>query len=150
MQKNFFINNESELVKVADYLSKNIKLPAVLMLFGDLGSGKTTFAKYFSQSLGVKDRITSPTFLICKNYKISKNSEFVHYDLYRLNNFAELEEIGLSDYLGGKNIIYIEWADKIKNLEQNIKHINQQINIYKLYFNHTHNINKRKIKIIYE
>ena len=83
----------------------------IIGLSGDLGGGKTTFVKGLAKGLGVRELVTSPTFVLMKEYGI-----LVHFDLYRLKNKKEIETIGLSDYLGKPDkICVIEWAEKIKD-----------------------------------
>lgn len=94
----------------------------ILALTGDLGAGKTTFAQGLAGALGIKSRITSPTFLIIRRYNIPRAKSrgyinFHHIDAYRLNSPKELLDLGFADLLKDpKNIILIEWADKIKNI----------------------------------
>jgi len=95
----------------------------VVGLYGDLGSGKTTFTKILAKELGVVDTITSPTFVIEKIYtlsnkKLNKNfSHLIHIDAYRLDNSEELKKLGWDSILSGAgNLILIEWADKIENI----------------------------------
>ncbi len=108
--------------KVAENLVKKIleagprNGAVVLGLVGDLGAGKTTFAQGFARALGVKEKITSPTFLIVKSYKLEVISfkNFYHIDAYRLNSPQELLDLGLADLIKNpQNIILIEWADKV-------------------------------------
>ena len=92
----------------------NLKGGQTFALSGDLGSGKTTFVQGFAAGLGYTGRIISPTFILMRKYP-----HFYHVDLYRFeDNIAqEVENIGLTDILGkGKNIVVIEWAEKIKDL----------------------------------
>jgi len=92
----------------------NLKGGQTFALSGDLGSGKTTFVQGFAAGLGYTGRIISPTFVLMRKYP-----HFYHVDLYRFeDNIAqEVENIGLTDILGkGKNIVVIEWAEKIKDL----------------------------------
>ncbi len=95
-------------------------LPArVYALTGNLGAGKTTFAQFFLRALGVSGPITSPTFVIIKNYKLqTKNYKLVyHIDCYRLNNSEELLALGFAEIIADPEaLVLIEWADKIKNL----------------------------------
>ncbi len=91
----------------------------VLGLVGDLGAGKTTFAQGFARALGVKEKITSPTFLIVKSYKLKVKSfkKFYHIDAYRLKDEKELLDLGFAELLKDpKNIILIEWADKLMGI----------------------------------
>ncbi len=92
---------------------------AVIGLIGDLGAGKTIFAKGFAKGLGIKEDVTSPTFVLEKIYKLkTKNRRFfVHIDAYRIENSKELLSLGFKKLLKEpSNIILIEWADKIKNI----------------------------------
>ncbi len=92
----------------------------VVGLYGDLGSGKTTFVQCVAKEFGITEHITSPTFLIQKTYKIPNNSHFkklVHIDTYRLEKKEEMESIGWNKIVKNKDsIILIEWAEKIKEL----------------------------------
>ena len=84
----------------------------VYALVGDLGAGKTTFVRAFLQALGVKSRITSPTFLIIRTY-----GNIYHIDCYRIDKPSELVKLGFKEILKDKNnVILIEWADRVKKL----------------------------------
>lgn len=112
--------------KIAEFLAKEIKRHKsksrrafVIGLLGDLGSGKTTFIQGFARGLGVKHNITSPTFLIIRSYKL-KNSHyklFYHIDIYRIKKPKELLMLDFKKIVTSpKNIVIIEWVDKIKRL----------------------------------
>jgi tRNA threonylcarbamoyladenosine biosynthesis protein TsaE len=88
-------------------------------LFGDLGSGKTTFIKGFAAGFGVEEDISSPTFVIQKDFPLTlKNfKHFFHIDSYRLNNPEELLELGFDDIIkNAENVVTIEWADKVEGI----------------------------------
>lgn len=89
----------------------------VFALSGDLGSGKTTFVQGFLGALGVRPKITSPTFVLIKRYKI-KNLKFknvYHIDCYRIKKPRELLKLGLREILADpQNVVLIEWAEKIE------------------------------------
>ncbi|MEI6132024.1 MAG: tRNA (adenosine(37)-N6)-threonylcarbamoyltransferase complex ATPase subunit type 1 TsaE [Bacillota bacterium] len=93
-------------------LSKELIIGDVVTLNGDLGSGKTVFAKGIASGLGVNDLVTSPTFTIINEYQ--GRIPLFHFDVYRIQNPAETEEIGLVDYLYGDGVCVIEWSDLIK------------------------------------
>lgn len=124
-----------ETEKIAEYLFKKIEKKAspdkaiVLALSGDLGCGKTVFSRALGKYLGVKEKIVSPTFVIYNEYQISLNPSltrggqnlktFKHFDLYRLNNEYEFEEIKFGDQFKPEVLACIEWpenmGDKIWN-----------------------------------
>ncbi len=111
-----------ETKKLAEDLVKEDK-GRIFALVGELGAGKTTFSQFFLRALGVeKEYLTSPTFLIIKNYElgIMNNGNYkkvYHIDCYRLHNSKELLDLKFEEILNNpKNILLIEWADKIKDL----------------------------------
>lgn len=87
------------------------KKRAVIFLNGELGVGKTTFTKYFAQCLGYYDDSSSPTFTILNTYK-GNDTKILHFDLYRIDSLAELEQTGFFEYIEDEGIVVIEWADK--------------------------------------
>lgn len=124
--------NEKETFNFAKNFAKTLKGGEVLCLIGELGSGKTVFAKGIAKGLGLKKIITSPTFVLMKIYPVEYKNLFhgvypiksaksiktmIHIDGYRLNRGQDLEAIGAKDYLNNKSCITaIEWADKVKDI----------------------------------
>lgn len=103
---------------IADYLKKDFNKKRggrVIALVGTLGSGKTTFTQCFAKSLGVAQRVTSPTFVIMREYEGDKWWLY-HVDLYRLDDAKEeFESLGIKDlWKEGGNVIAIEWAEKVR------------------------------------
>lgn len=100
---------------------------AVLALYGDLGSGKTTFTQFFAGALGVKEKVTSPTFVLEKFYDLKKSDfkKLIHIDCYRLKGEEDLLNLGWQDIVADeKNIIVIEWPERVeKILPKNTKKI---------------------------
>ncbi|MEK7662285.1 MAG: tRNA (adenosine(37)-N6)-threonylcarbamoyltransferase complex ATPase subunit type 1 TsaE [Patescibacteria group bacterium] len=94
----------------------------VLVCSGNLGSGKTTFAKALARALGIKEEVTSPTFVIEKIYEVSKParaetgfSRFIHIDAYRLRHKKELEALRFAEIArDSENLVLIEWGDKFR------------------------------------
>lgn len=86
----------------------------VIGLSGNLGAGKTTFAKAFAKSLGIKS-LKSPTFIVSQRYTL-KNRFLYHLDFYRLDDSKQLEPLGLTELLNRPNIVLIEWIDKFPKI----------------------------------
>ena len=95
--------------------ARSAKPGDVFALFGDLGAGKTVFAKAFASELEIESEITSPTFTIINEYTEGK-IPFYHMDLYRLHGEDDFAEIGGEEYLHSGGICLIEWAEKIDSL----------------------------------
>jgi tRNA threonylcarbamoyladenosine biosynthesis protein TsaE len=107
-----------DLQKQAQKLAlKVVKNGGRIGLIGNLGAGKTTFAKSFAKALGIS-KVKSPTFTLIHQYPL-KDRLLYHIDLYRLNHLDDLQALGLSELLRtDKNIVLIEWVDKFKRIEK--------------------------------
>jgi tRNA threonylcarbamoyladenosine biosynthesis protein TsaE len=127
MKEMFFealTTDERETRKLAEIFAKEVlfrfplkRRAMVLALDGPLGSGKTTFVKGFACGLGLRQKITSPTFLIMRAYRLPKGSQvtFWHIDCYRLHYGREIIKLGFRDVICDPgNIVLIEWAKNIK------------------------------------
>lgn len=116
--KTVISHNQDETHKLAAELAHRLKTSGgVVALHGDLGAGKTAFVQGFAQSLGITERVTSPTFILIRQYQIPENDKMLyHLDLYRLEQPHEFNELGLKDLLNSFDIILIEWAEKAVNL----------------------------------
>ena len=106
------INDISDTQKVAESLGIKLKGDEIICLYGDLGSGKTTFTKFLLKSLGVDKEVLSPTFMLRVDYT-SKCSDIYHFDWYRMDNYQDLYGIDFFDVLKS-GIVIIEWADKFE------------------------------------
>lgn len=112
MKLEIITNNSEETVKVATTLAKVIVPPAVISLVGDLGAGKTTFAKGLGKAYEINEFITSPTFTILNEYTEGK-IKLYHFDMYRLSSFEEAVETGFLEYFDLDNlngVTVVEWA----------------------------------------
>lgn len=116
----------------------------LVCLYGDLGGGKTIFAKGIAEEFGVKEIVNSPTFLIMKKYfslkKINKKYTLYHFDCYRISDSQEILDLGWEDIISGENnIIIIEWPEKIENIlpkkRLNLKFIFVDENVRRIEFN---------------
>ena len=98
---------------IAKRLARKLRLGDVVALVGELGAGKTVFVKGLALGLGVrKEDVLSPTFVLLRQYhggRLILN----HFDLYRLKNIRQLQEIGYEEYFYGDGLTVIEWADRI-------------------------------------
>jgi len=123
------------MIKFAKEISSKLKGGEVLALTGDLGSGKTTFTKGLAKGLDIKENITSPTFVLLKQYKVRVKSKskrnktltqasvserpltLTHIDCYRMKSVEDALSIGITDYIGkSENICVIEWSEIIDKL----------------------------------
>jgi len=112
------INSLKETQEIAQNLAEKYKEQGgMIALSGDLGAGKTTFVQFFAQALGIKDKIISPTFVLVRQHQIPNSPRLLfHIDLYRLENLAGIQQLGIADMLDGQNIVLIEWAEKMAAL----------------------------------
>ena len=127
----FVSKNEKDTIDFAKKFAKKLKGGEILSLEGNLGAGKTVFTKGLAQGLRIKKIIKSPTFVLMKVYLVAKHKNIehlVHLDAYRIDNFSDLENIGIDDYLNKENVVVIEWGDKVKkNLPKEVKSIKFKI-----------------------
>ncbi len=135
------ITTEIETKKLAEKLSNFLKKGDVVFLFGEMGTGKTTFAKYLINSMQTKNNedileVQSPTFNILNEYKVS-GLKILHYDLYRLKDKKELENLGQIKNQNDK-LILIEWPELI---EDNV------FSTISLKFAYEDDLNKRSLSI---
>jgi tRNA threonylcarbamoyladenosine biosynthesis protein TsaE len=111
-----FICSEEEMPKLAAQVSAELKGGEIFALEGDLGAGKTTFVKGLVSALGSSSNATSPTFNLVHRYSC-RNFSVIHYDLYRLKRFEEIEALDLEDQIEeSKNIIAIEWPKLVESI----------------------------------
>jgi tRNA threonylcarbamoyladenosine biosynthesis protein TsaE len=88
-----------------------------VLFYGDLGAGKTFFVKEACARLGIpKDAVTSPSFTIVRTYRAENGASVHHIDLYRLTREAETDFFEMDDYCDDNSIIFVEWADRLKNV----------------------------------
>ena len=112
MQYKITTYSEDETMELAQNIESEKFANMVICLEGDLGSGKTVFAKSFARALGINDNITSPTFNIIKEYTGGEMKLF-HMDVYRLSDIEQ--DIGIEEYFTKRGICIIEWSDLIKD-----------------------------------
>lgn len=107
--------SEEETFEFGKSIGENASEGLVITLSGDLGVGKTVFAKGLAKGLNINDDISSPTFTIVQIYDDGRLPLY-HFDVYRIEDEDEMYEIGYEDYFYGEGVTLIEWADNIKDL----------------------------------
>ena len=95
----------------AERFSRKLKGNEIIALYGDLGAGKTAFARGLARGLDVEDEVSSPTFAIVNEYRGS--CPVYHFDMYRIESWNDLDSIGFFDYIGN-GVLVIEWSENIE------------------------------------
>lgn len=104
-----------ETWEVGKQLGEETKAGQVYCLNGDLGVGKTVFTQGFATGLGIEEPVNSPTFTIVQEYEEGRLPLY-HFDVYRIGDVEEMDEIGYEDYFFGQGVCLIEWAVLIEEL----------------------------------
>lgn len=121
--------NFQETSQLGFEFARKLKPGDLILLYGDLGAGKTTFVQGLASGLGIKDRILSPTFVLQRSHAVSFQGieKLNHIDLYRIEKPSEIDSIGLSEIIQEVgSVTLIEWADRLVNFKCN--------NGYKIWF----------------
>ncbi len=108
-------NSERETYELGLAMGREARPGEVYTLIGDLGVGKTVFTKGLAAGLGIKEPVSSPTFTILQEYEEGR-LPFYHFDVYRIGDVEEMDEIGYEDYFYGDGVCLIEWADLIREI----------------------------------
>ena len=106
-------HDPEETFEVGRKIGMNAKPGQIYTLTGDLGVGKTVFTQGVAAGLGITEPVNSPTFTIIQEYEDGR-LPFYHFDVYRIGDLEEMEEIGYDDYFFGQGICLIEWAELIE------------------------------------
>jgi len=108
--------NARETQRLGEKIGRRLKKGAVLALYGELGSGKTTFIQGLARGLGVEKRVISPTFVFMRQYPLVGRA-FYHVDLYRIERIEEARGLGVEEVLADPEaVVAIEWAEKIDKI----------------------------------
>ena len=108
-------NSAEETFALGQKIGEQAKPGTVISLTGDLGVGKTVLTQGLAKGLGIIEPVNSPTFTIVQVYE-SGRLPFYHFDVYRIGDVEEMDEIGYEDYFYGDGVCLIEWADLIREL----------------------------------
>ena len=107
----FETSSEAETEGIGEALGRSLSAGDVVLLFGDLGAGKTAFVRGLAQGIGANpDEVSSPTFTIVQEYT-GRSAILYHVDLYRLEP-AEIDDLGLDDLVSSDGVVAIEWAER--------------------------------------
>ncbi len=107
------IRSEQEMLSFGREFAKGVTYPYVIELIGDVGAGKTTFVRGLAEGLGVKEQVTSPSFMISKSYALPNGGYLVHYDFYRLPEPGIMQDDLAENLKNPNNIVVIEWGESI-------------------------------------
>lgn len=133
--------SSDETKKIGNDFAQKLNPTDVVLLYGDLGAGKTTFVQGLAEGLGIKDRILSPTFVLQRIHDVPNNKfgNLNHLDLYRIEEPTEIENLGLFEMIEDESAVtIIEWADRLKDFTPKQG--------YRIYFNYLSN-DQREISI---
>ena len=119
----FISKSENDTIEFANNLANQLKNGDIIVLSGDLGSGKTKFTQGILKHFDLENEISSPTFTIVNEYHKDKTNIY-HFDVYRVSDPDELFNIGIDEYFFGEGVCIVEWADLILDiLPENTKYI---------------------------
>jgi tRNA threonylcarbamoyladenosine biosynthesis protein TsaE len=113
MKKQIVTHTANETLALGKDFAATLRRSDVVALYGELGSGKTQFAKGVCLGLGIQSHVTSPSFTIVNEYFDGKFPVY-HFDFYRIRSLGELNEIGFDEYLFGSGVCLLEWADVVE------------------------------------
>lgn len=115
MAKIIETNSEQQTYDLGVRIGQKARAGDVFTLVGDLGVGKTVFTKGLAWGLGIEEPVNSPTFTIVQIYEEGRLPLY-HFDVYRIGDVEEMEEIGYEDYIFGEGVSLIEWANLISEI----------------------------------
>ncbi len=138
--KEYISNSEEQTEQIAAELAAKLSPGTAIALHGNLGCGKTVFARGFARALGISDYVTSPTFTIVQEYPIPSGGRLYHLDLYRINNEDDAIAFGIDEYLlDPESFCLMEWPNRVQEIWPD--------NIVQVHFEHIDE-NSRSIHIV--
>lgn len=108
----FISRSARDTLEFAENYASSLRAGDVVLLNGDMGAGKTVFAKGVAAGLGIEDEVLSPTYAYMNDY----GGKLYHYDCYRLSSGAQAEALGLTDYFYGGGVCLVEWGENIADV----------------------------------
>jgi len=146
--KKYLTNNSKQTFNLGKKFAGKLESGDIILLYGELGTGKTTFIQGVANGLGIKDRILSPTFLLHRIHPVIGHdfNRMNHIDLYRLENSTKISSIGIEDvFKEDGSVTFIEWAQRLKNFNSN-KNLPAGRQGYKIIFKYKKE-NDREVRI---
>jgi len=117
MENKIETNSPGETERIASDLAKSLPKGSVVALYGDLGAGKTVFARGFARGLGITEPLSSPTFTIVQEYPVPGGGNLYHLDLYRIDNSDAALAFGVDEFLNDPDArVLLEWPERIEDL----------------------------------
>jgi tRNA threonylcarbamoyladenosine biosynthesis protein TsaE len=112
-RQEFTSNNPEETLRLGENIGRQLNQGDVVLLFGDLGAGKTLLTQGIARGLGLEEKeyIRSPSFTLINEYKAKY--PIYHIDLYRIESLTEIENLGLEEIFSGNGVTIVEWAEKL-------------------------------------
>lgn len=114
MNERMETNNPEATEALGEKLGREARAGQIYCLSGDLGVGKTVFTKGFAKGFGITEHVTSPTFAIVNEYE--GRLPLYHFDVYRIGDIEEMDEVGFEEYVMGDGVSLIEWANLIEEI----------------------------------
>jgi len=108
----FHSKSEEETENIGEWFSAQLSPGSVVAMYGELGAGKTAFVRGMARGMGLKCRVSSPTFTIVNEYEGERT--LFHFDMYRLASADELFDIGWEDYLSRGGVCAVEWSENVE------------------------------------
>ena len=136
-------NSPDETYELGRSIGERIESGSIIALDGDLGAGKTLFTQGLAAGLGITEPVNSPTFTILQIYD-SGRIPLYHFDVYRIDDPYEMEEVGFDDYIFGNGVSVIEWPERIAELMEQIPDPYTEIRITR---DDAHGFDYRRIEI---
>jgi len=117
MEKTIETNSPEETERIASSLARSLPPGSVVALYGDLGAGKTVFARGFARGLGITEPLSSPTFTIVQEYPVPEGGILFHLDLYRIDNSDAALAFGVDEFLNDPDArVLLEWPERIEDI----------------------------------
>ncbi|MGQ9475614.1 MAG: tRNA (adenosine(37)-N6)-threonylcarbamoyltransferase complex ATPase subunit type 1 TsaE [Actinomycetota bacterium] len=112
-QFRFRVHGEEETRRLAARLAELLRPGDVILLEGELGTGKTVFVRGLAEALGVREKVLSPTFTLAREYR--GRLALHHLDAYRLEGPMDLYDVGVEEVLDGEGVLVVEWGDRVRD-----------------------------------